>query len=386
MDNKRALETNLIHAGEPEPRIGGAATLPIFQSSVFEYTGGTGYDDIAYPRLNNLPNQTALGSKLAALENGEAGLVTASGMAAIVTTLFTVAGKGDHLLVQDSLYGGTYSFVTNDLNAFGIDFDFIDADAPDTWAAKLRPTTKAVYTEAITNPLMHVADHRAVVDFAKKAGLVSIIDNTFATPVNFRPLEIGYDVSVHSCTKYMNGHSDLVAGAVVGTRALIEKVTGRLNHLGGCLDPHACFLLNRGVKTLALRVRQQNQSALRLAGFLSERGEVEAVNYPGLDTHPRHQRAKELFTGYGGMISFELKGGADAARVFMDGLSLALQAPSLGGLETLITRPCTTSHAGIAKEDRERLGIGDGLIRMSIGIENTEDLLMDISQALIRLG
>jgi cystathionine beta-lyase/cystathionine gamma-synthase len=380
------IETALVHAGEPEPRIGGAATLPIFQSSVFEYVEGGKHSDIAYPRLNNLPNQTALGRKLAALENGEAGLVLASGMAAIVTTLFTVLGKGDHLLIQDSLYGGTYSFVTKDLSSFGIGFDFVDADAPATWAGKLKPTTKAIYVEAITNPLMQVADHRAVVAFAQKTGLVSIIDNTFATPINFRPLVLGYDVSLHSCTKYLNGHSDLVAGAVIGGSPFIEKVTRRLNHLGACLDPHACFLLHRGIKTLALRVRQQNQSAMRLAQYLAKRKEVEKVNYPGLKTHPQHARAEELFDGYGGMMSFELKGGTEAAKAFIDNLCLALQAPSLGGLETLITRPATTSHSNISKKERDQLGIGDGLIRMSIGIENTDDLLGDFNQALDRLG
>ncbi len=376
------LETKIIHAGEPDPLINGAVSMPIFQSSTFEYTGQTSYHDLKYIRLNNTPNHVALHEKLASLENAEAALVTASGMAAITTTLLTLLSSGDHLLVQDCLYGGTHDFITKDFAAFGITFDFIDGDDPDSWERYVRPNTKGIYVETITNPLMQVADLKAVVEFAKKDGLISLIDNTFSSPINFRPPEWGFDLSLHSCTKYLNGHSDIVAGAVIGRADLIERIRHRLNHLGGSLDPHACFLLHRGMKTLAVRVKYQNESALQVARFLEGHPTIEKVNYPGLESHPRHRRARELFDGFSGMLSFELKGGVEAAERFIQNTTLPVIAPSLGGVETLITRPATTSHAGLSPEDRRRLGISDGLIRVSVGIEATEDLIEDFEKAL----
>jgi cystathionine beta-lyase/cystathionine gamma-synthase len=376
------IDTKLIHAGEPKPRIMGAVSMPIFQSAMFEYAGETGYHDLKYIRLNNTPNHAALHEKLAALENAEAALVTASGMAAISTTLLSVLSSGDHLLAQDCLYGGTHDFVTKDLRTFGISYDFIDANDPESWEKRLRPSSKAIYVETITNPTMQIADHKAVVEFAKAHGLTTLIDNTFASPVNFRPSEWGFDLSLHSCTKYLNGHSDIVAGAVIGRRELVSKVKQRLDHLGGSLDPHACFLLHRGVKTLALRVRCQNSSALEIAKFLHEHPAVEKVNYPGLESHPQHERARKLFDGFGGMLSFELKGGAEDARRFMESTTLPVRAPSLGGVETLLTLPVKTSHSGMSPEDRRALGITDGLIRMSVGIEATEDIIEDLDGAL----
>jgi cystathionine beta-lyase/cystathionine gamma-synthase len=376
------LETKLIHAGEPEPLIGGAVSMPIFQSSTFEYAGQTSYHDLKYIRLNNTPNHIALHEKLASLENAEAAVVTASGMAAITTTLLTLLSSGDHLLSQDCLYGGTHDFITKDFASFGISFDFIDGDDPNSWKDHLRPNTKAIYVETITNPLLQVADLKAVVEFAKSHGLVSLIDNTFSSPVNFRPPEWGFDLSLHSCTKYLNGHSDIVAGAVIGRAELIERIRHRLNHLGGSLDPHACFLLHRGMKTLAVRVRYQNESALRIARFLEGHPAVKKVNYPGLESHLGHGRARELFDGFGGMVSFELKNGMEAAERFIQNTTLPIIAPSLGGVETLVTRPATTSHAGLSPEDRQRLGISEGLIRLSVGIEATEDIVEDFEQAL----
>jgi len=376
------LETKLIHAGEPDPLISGAVSMPIFQSSTFEYTGQTSYHDLKYIRLNNTPNHIALHQKLASLENAEAALVTASGMAAISTTLLTVLSSGDHLLVQDCLYGGTHDLITRDFAPFGISFDFIDGDDPDSWKHQLRPNTKAIYFETITNPLLQVADLKAVVEFAKTHGLVSMIDNTFSSPINFRPPEWGFDLSLHSCTKYLNGHSDIVAGAVIGRADLIEKIRHKLNHLGGSLDPHACFLLHRGMKTLAVRVKYQNESALKIAKFLEDYPAIEKVNYPGLESHPGHQRARELFDGFGGMLSFELKNGVEAAERFIQNTTLPIIAPSLGGIETLITRPATTSHSGLSPKDRQKLGISEGLIRVSIGIEATEDIIEDFEQAL----
>lgn len=378
------IETKLIHAGEPEPRINGAVSMPIFQSSTFEYTGQDGYHNLKYIRLNNTPNHVSLHQKLAALENAEAAVVTASGMAAISTTLLTLLSAGDHFLAQDCLYGGTHDLITKDLAELGISFDFINGDDPDSWEGKLQRNTKLILVETITNPLMQIADLKSVVEFARTNHIVSLVDNTFASPVNFRPPEKGFDLSLHSCTKYLNGHSDIVAGAVIGRADLIRKVTRKLNHLGGSLDPHACFLLHRGVKTLSVRVKYQNESALGIAKYLEDHSAVEMVNYPGLESHPRHLRAGELFDGYGGMLSFELKGGLEAAERFLKKITLPISAPSLGGVETLITRPVTTSHSGLSPQERQAMGISDSLIRLSVGIEATEDLIEDFEQALIR--
>ena len=381
-DTFKRIETKVIHAGEPTPRILGSVSMPIFQSAMFESAGETSYHDIRYIRLNNTPNHEALNRKLSALENAEAAIVTSSGMAAITTTLLTFLSKGDHLLAQNCLYGGTHTFVAHDLEKFGISFDFINADDPESWEGKLRANTKAIYVETMTNPLLEVADHRAVVEFAKKNELISLIDNTFASPINFRPLEHGFDISLHSCTKYLNGHSDIVAGAVISRAELVEKVKHRLDHMGGSLDPHACFLLHRGVKTLALRVRFQNESALRIATFLEKQSRVTKVNYPGLQSHLQHTRARELFDGFGGMLSFELEGGSSAAEDFIKKTTIPLKAPSLGGVESLLTIPSTTSHAGMRPEERKAIGISDGLIRMSVGIEATEEIIEDFENAL----
>src|SRR5213594_4461915 len=331
--------------------------MPVFQSAMYETAGEKSYDDITYIRLNNTPNAQALADKLASLENAESALVTASGMAAISTTLLAVLSSGDHLLAQDCLYGGTHDFVTEDFASFGIGYDFIDGEDPASWKKKLRPNTRAVYVETITNPLLKVADLKAVVEFAREHGLISIIDNTFASPVNFRPAEWGFDLSLHSCTKYLNGHSDIVAGAIIGRDDLVTKIKHRLDHLGGSLDPHAAFLLHRGMKTLAVRVRYQNVSALTIARFLEAHPAVERVHYPGLESQRRYHRARELFEGFGGVMSFELTGGVQEAQRFIGRTTLATSAPSLGGVETLITRPATTSHSGIPAEDRQRLGI-----------------------------
>jgi cystathionine beta-lyase/cystathionine gamma-synthase len=378
----REIDTKLIHAGEPNPLIQGAVSIPIFQSSTFEYTGQESYHDLRYIRLNNTPNHVALHEKLAALENGEAAVVSGSGMAAISTTLLTLLSAGDHFLAQDCLYGGTHDLITKDLPAYGISSDFICGKDPEAWKKLLRPNTKAVYVESITNPLMQVADLKAIAEFSREHRLYSIIDNTFTSPINFRPLEHGYDLSIHSCSKYLNGHSDIVAGAVIGKEELISKITHKLNHLGGTLDPHACFLLHRGIKTLAVRVRQQNASALEIARFLERRPEVERVHYPGLASHPQHNRARELFDGFGGMLSFELQGGVEAAERFIQNTSIPICAPSLGGVESLITRPVTTSHACLSPEECKQVGISEGLIRLSVGLEATEDMLSDFDQAL----
>ena len=376
-----SIDTQLIHEGEPKPRIDGAVSMPIFQSAMYEDGG----DELRYIRYNNTPNHRVLNQKLAALEGAEAALVTGSGMAAISTALLTVLAPGDHLLAQDGLYGGTHSFVTRVLPELGVSVDFIDANDPSAWAAASRPTTRAIYVESISNPLMHVGDLEAITAFAKAHGLVSLIDNTFATPVNFRPTEWGFDLSLHSATKYLNGHSDIVAGVVIGRADLVEKISKKLKLFGGTLDPHACFLLHRGLKTLALRVRHQNESASRIAPFLDAHPLVEKVNYPGLATHAQHALARRLFDGFGGMLSLEVQGGQEGAERFMQKLTVPILAPSLGGVESLATRPAATSHVDLTPEERQRLGVTDSLIRVSIGIEATDDLIADFEQALAAL-
>lgn len=387
MTSSNRVETKLIHAGELRPRVHGAVNLPIFQSATYEYGGEDDYHDIRYIRLNNTPNHNVLHAKLAAIEGAESAMVAASGMAAISTTLLSLLSKGDHFLLQDCLYGGTHDFVTRDLPALGIEYDFIDASDPSSWEGKLRKNTKAIYVETIANPLMGVPELAAVVDFARSHNIVSIVDNTFASPINFRPAEIGFDLSLHSCTKYLNGHSDIVGGACIGKASLVKNVTRKLNHLGGTLDPHAAFLLHRGMKTLSLRVNHQNKSALKIATYLENHPAIGSVNYPGLESHAGHARAAKWFDGFGGMLSFELKEqDADVADQFLKALQLPISAPSLGGVESLITRPATTSHLGLSKEDRKKIGISDSLVRFSTGIEATEDLIEDFDQALRRIS
>lgn len=378
----RRLETAVVHAGERRPRVDGAVVLPIFQSSTYEYEGTTRYADSRYIRLNNTPNHQVLHAKLAELEGAEAALVTGSGMAAISATLLSLLSAGDHLLTVGTLYGGTHGFLNHDFAALGLTFGSVNAMQPESWAAALQPNTRAVYVESISNPLVEVGELAAVVDFARQHGLVSIIDNTFASPVNFRPIPFGFDLVVHSGTKYLNGHSDIVAGAIAGSRERVERINAKLLHLGGALDPHACFLLDRGLKTLALRVRQQCQNALAVARFLEGHPAVARVHYPGLESSPSYRRATEWFEGYGGMVSFELAGDAERARRAIGRMQLPVDAPSLGGVESLVTRPVTTSHSGVPPAERERLGITDELIRYSVGIEAAEDLIDDLRQAI----
>ena len=375
-------DTLLVHAGEPRPRVDGAVSMPIFQSSTFEETEARGYHDIRYARLSNTPSHESLHQKLAALEGAEAALATASGMAAVSAALFSVMRAGDHLIAQDGLYGGTHDLIRHDLPRLGIEHTFVPGDDPASWERALTPRTRVFYVEAMTNPLVRVGDLPAAVSFARAHGLTSIIDNTFATPLGFQPLRRGFDLVIHSATKYLNGHSDLIAGALMGSAERVRTAKKTVDHLGGSLDPPACFLLQRGLKTLAVRFRQQCATALTVAQFLERNPAVAKVNHLGLASHPNHARARELFAFYGAMISFEIRGGAQAAEKMFRRLTVPLHAPSLGGPETLVTRPAATSHAGLSPEERARIGIGDGLVRVSIGLEASEDLIEDFGKAL----
>jgi cystathionine gamma-synthase/cystathionine gamma-lyase/cystathionine beta-lyase len=377
-----SIDTLAVHGGERRPGPEGSVVFPIYQSTVYSVEPGTDYHDLRYIRLNSTPSQTYLHDKLAALEGGEAAVATASGMAAVTAVLHSLLRAGDHVIAGDCLYGGTHDFLTQHAEGLGWHYTFVDPLRPETWEAALTDRTRAFLVETITNPLMRVGRRPEVVEFSRRHGLTSVIDNTFASPVNFQPLRAGFDVCFHSATKYLNGHSDVVAGCVIGGADLVERVRRTLNLYGGSLDPHAGFLLARGIKTLALRVRTQTHNAGELARFLGAHGKVAAVNYPGLPDHPDHGHAAELLSGFGGMLSLRMAGGEAAAEALLDAVRLPTVAPRLGGVETLITRPALTSHAGMSREDRLAIGITDDLIRVSCGIESADDLLGDFARAL----
>lgn len=385
----RRLATQVIHQGSPDPPVDGAVVTPIFQSANYLMRGETRYEDMRYIRLHNSPNHETLQARLAAIEGGEASLVTASGMAAISSAILAFAANGDHVLAQKTVYGGTQSFLDMDAPRFGLAstaIDLADPAGPEAWSQALRPETKVLYAEAISNPLMQVGNLKAAVAFAQQHGLISIIDNTFPSPVNFRPLEIGFDVVVHSATKYLNGHSDLVAGVVVGSAERVASVRHLQLHLGAALDPHACFLFERGLKTLAVRVERQNHNALQLAQALADHPRVAKVRYPGLASDAGHPWAKELFAGFGGMLAFELKtsdaDGQDAAERMIQRLRIPLHAASLGGVESLVVQPARSTHMALSADERAAQGIGDGLVRVSVGIEDGDELVEDFLQAL----
>jgi cystathionine beta-lyase/cystathionine gamma-synthase len=320
--------------------------------------------------------------KIAALEGAEAGTVTASGMAAIASALMVAVDEGEHLLLQEQLYGGTFHFVVKHLAKMGRSYSFISLDDPASWASQLRPTSRAIYVESLSNPMLRAPDLGAVTRFAREHSLVSMIDNTFPSPINLNPIAHGFDLVLHSATKYLNGHTDLTAGAVVGSKDLVRRIIALQNHLGGTLDPHACYLLQRGLKTLGVRVRQQNASALKVAQFLEQHRRVRQVIYPGLSSHPQHTMLREVLRGFGGMLSFEFDGPVDVLDKKLQSMSLAYCAPSLGGTETLVTRPRTTSHSGIPASEALKMGITDTLVRVSIGLEDSDDLIQDFKEAL----
>ena len=379
-DKEPRFETLAVHGGEPRPAGDGSVVFPIYQGTVFESAPGSSVDDVRYIRLGTNPTQCHLHRRLAALEGAEDAVATASGMAAITGALHSVMAAGDHLLAGGTFYGGTYRFLAEHAERLGWTFDLVDPCDADSWAAALRPETKAFLAESITNPLVRVGDLARMPRFARRHGLTSIIDNTFATPVNFRPHGLGFDLVCHSATKALNGHSDIAAGAVTGTAERIARVASVLGAYGGSLDPHAAFLLARGLKTLALRVRAQNANALAVARFLASHERIAHVSHPGLVTHPDHERAAELFDGFGSVLSFRPVGGVSAAEALIKSLRLPYAAPSLGGVESLVTRPGVGGHTESGAAETE--GVAEDLVRFSAGIEATDDLVADFAQAL----
>jgi cystathionine beta-lyase len=371
-------ETQCVHSGSLHDTAIGGINTPIFTSSAFEYLDR---EDIPYPRYFNTPNQKAVVEKLCALEGAEDGILFSSGMAAISTTILAFAGAGDHVVLMDELYGGTHAFATNEFQRLGINYTFAATDA-DSVCNAVQENTKVVVIESPTNPLLSVIDIRKVSEFARKHHFVTIIDNTFATPINQNPLKLGINVVVHSGTKYLGGHSDICCGVAVTTYEKAERILAVARHLGGSLNAMMCSLLERSLKTLAIRVERQTQNARSISHFLEEHPTVRRVNYPGLPNFKGHEIAKSQMDGFGAMLSFELDDAkVDVAR-FIRGLRLIKPAVSLGGIESTICSPAVTSHAKISAAERKRIGITDGLLRLSVGIEQVDDLLEDLEKAM----
>jgi Cystathionine beta-lyases/cystathionine gamma-synthases len=375
--NKSKL-TQSVHAGSfGDPQFKGTVT-PVFPSSAYDYEGVSG--GTMYPRYFNTPNNHAVAQKLAALENAEEGLILSSGMAAILTSIFAMMKKGDHAIFQNDLYGGTYNAVVTELPRYGMECTMVNGSDPTNFEKAIRPETRIIYIETPSNPTLKITDIKAVASIAKKHGLITIIDNTFASPVNQNPIDLGIDIVAHSGTKYIGGHSDICCGAVLTSKELCEVIRRSAMHFGGSLDSHTCWLVERSLKTIVLRVRQQNNNAMAIAESLLDDSRISKVYYPGLANHPDHMIAKtQMPGGFGGMLSFEVK--ADAHK-FMDKLKLIKRAISLGGVETTITSPVKTSHVKMSASDREAIGVTDKLVRLSVGIEEVSDLMEDIQQAL----
>ncbi len=383
------MSTKAVHAGtHDDPRTGAVGT-PIYQASTFilhEETYGSieegfGRDRFIYSRYGN-PSQWAVQEKLAALEGAESAIVFSSGMAAIAAAVLAMVDRGAHVVAASDLYGGTYNLFNQEFPSLGMSATLVDSYDIEAIEAAIQPDTQVLYFETITNPVLKVVDIPALVDIARRHNLRLIVDSTFAPPPVMRPLEMGVDLVVHSASKYLNGHSDLIAGVVCGPRKLVDMVWPRLLNYGGSLDPHACFLLERGLKTLDIRMRAHEQSATALAQFLETHPAVDKVLYPMLPSHPDHARAKELMKMGTGNVTFFVKGGDKAALAMLDNLRLPKQATSLGGIESLISLPFNSSQASMTSRQRAEIGILPGCVRLSVGIEDAADLIADFDQAL----
>ncbi len=376
------FETIAIHAGERPDTKFGAVSVPIYQTStfVFEDVGKTrGYD---YSRTAN-PTRKVLEDTIAQLEGGKAGFAFATGMAA-ETTVIHLLKAGDHVISGEDVYGGTYRLFQNVMQNLGLEFTFLRMDSRERIEDAIKPNTKMLWLETPSNPLLNITDIEMTVDIARKHNLMTVIDNTFATPFFLRPIEYGIDIVVHSTTKYLNGHCDVVGGAVVTTTdELTERVQFLSNAMGTCASPFDCWLVLRGIETLPVRMKQHEENAIAAAKYLKGHPAVRRVFYPGLNSHPRHEIAKRQMKGFGGVVSFELKGGTEAVTSFLRRIKVFALAESLGGTASLAEHPATMSHASMPKEHREKVGITDELVRLSIGLENIDDLIGDLEQALM---
>jgi cystathionine beta-lyase/cystathionine gamma-synthase len=371
--------TRAVHAGSPAPEPGAPVVLPIHQTSTF-YTDAEPSGEVRYTRYGTNPNHEALAIKLAALEGADDAIAVASGNAACALALLSCVAAGGHIAAQQELYGGTLRILDREMPRLGVDVTYVRRAAD--WAAALRPNTGVILMEVPVNPTLHVPDVAAAAAIARQRGIPLVVDATFATPINFRPLEHGADLVFHSATKYLGGHSDLTAGVVAGGATLVGAVKELHKSFGPVLDPHAVWLLERGIKTLDVRMARHNSNGLAIARWLEQHPAVEHVFYPGLPSHPDHARAASLFSGFGGVVSLTVRGGDAAALRVTQRLRLMCVAPSLGGVETLVSMPLFTSHAALTREQRHEAGIGDGFIRLALGIEDAPDLIADLEQAL----
>ncbi|MDO6490931.1 MULTISPECIES: trans-sulfuration enzyme family protein [unclassified Cellulophaga] len=379
--SKAGLNTICTHTGEVEDKQFKGAVSPLYMSSSYAFEG---VDVKRYPRYFNTPNQEALCKKVAALEHTEAGLIFGSGMAAVSTSLLAFLHAGDHVVLQKTLYGGTYNLIQEEFAKFGIEYSLTEGLKAEDFEAKIKENTKVVYIETPSNPLLTITDLKAVANLAKKHNLVSMIDNTFASPVNQNPIDFGIDIVIHSATKYMGGHSDICAGAVASSAEYIDKIFQLAKNFGGSLSDYTVWLLERSMKTMGIRVKAQNENAQKMAEYLHQNKDVKVVYYPGLESHPDHELAKSQMKGFGGMLSFELKDDINAMN-FQNALELIKPSMSLAGVESTVLSPTQTSHSLLSAEEREKQGIKDGLIRFSVGIEEVEDLIADIEQALAKV-
>lgn len=385
--------TACIHAGQEPDKLFGGVSVPIFQSSTFAFENAdegaarfAGKDKgYKYTRIGN-PTNAALERCVAELENGSVALATATGMAAISTVLMTFLGAGKHIVSTGSVYGPTRTLLEKELSRFGVESSFVDSSDPANVKAALKPNTTLVYLETPANPTLSISDIEACAKIAHEAGALLVVDNTFCSPLLQKPLNLGADIVLHSMTKFLNGHSDVVAGILVAKDPeVLKKMHGVLCQMGGTIDPHQAWLVLRGVKTLSMRVKTAQANAIKIAPELEKHSKIEWVKFPGLPSHPQFELAKKQMEGPGAMISFEVKGGVEAGKKVMDSVGLCTLAVSLGGIESLIQHPASMTHASMGPEARKQAGITDGLIRFSVGCEDYEDLMADLLQALDKI-
>ncbi len=388
----KGFSTRAVHAGEKTDPTTGAVVTPIYQTSVFGFSSTKELIEIMsekaegyiYTRYGN-PTVRTVERKLAELEGAEDVAVFSSGMAAIATTMLTLTSSGDHVVSTRDIYGGTLAFFTDVLPKFGVEVTLVEATDFDEMESAIRKNTKVIYAETPTNPTLKLVDVSKVAKLGKEHGIEVVVDSTFASPYNLQPLRLGGDIVVHSATKYLGGHNDVTAGAVCGSEEFIQELKEMRKHLGGPLDPHAAWLLLRGLKTLGLRMERHNSNGMEIARYLESHPKVKRVYYPGLPGHPQHSIAKKQMKGFGGVVSFELNGDFKTTMKFVDSLEMCLLAASLGGAETLVTQPVTSSHYHVSKEDRKKAGITGELVRLALGIEDPDDIIADLDQALKKI-
>ena len=382
----RQPETKAVRGAADLDKKNGPLATPIYQTSTFEVTDNdeqlhATHTDHFYTRYGN-PTNTVAQETIAALEGVDRALTFASGMGAITTTIMALLKSGDHIVAQRDIYGGVTKFLSQWLPKMGIETTFVDTTEYDQHARAIRPNTKLLYVESPTNPTLRVVDLKKVAGLARQHNLVSMIDGTFGTPINQHPAEYGIDLVMHSGTKYLSGHTDLICGVVAGRADLIEQIHATRTTIGNCMDPHASWMLVRGLKTLAVRVARQNENAMRVAEFLSQHAKVRSVHYPFLKNHPQYAVARQQMRGGGGIVTFEVEGTGEDARRATESMHLFTLAPSLGGVESLVSIPVLTSHAMIEPEQRRKMGVTEQMIRLSVGIENADDLIADLEHAL----